>query len=104
MIYLIPFPNAVMNPLAVLYFIVPSGLIFFLNHMTLKYIYLLSRNLTEKEAVSRRQYVNSNNLNDDVIRVKLPLKQCLKNIWSNLVRKNPKSVLSIAEEMNKPDS
>ena len=72
--------------------------------MTIKYIYLLSRNLTEKEAVSRRQYVRTNKIDDDVVKVKLPIRQCLKNIWSNLVRKSPKSVIDIAEEMNRPEN
>ena len=102
--YLIPFPKIFINPLGIFFLIVPSGLIFFLHQMTLKYIYLLSRNLTEKERVSRRQYVKTSNIDDDIIKSKLPIKQCIKNIWSNLMRKNPKSVLDLAKEMNRPET
>ena len=67
--------------------------------MTAKYIYLLSRNLTEKEAVARRNYSQQSKINDDIVSQKLPFSTCVKNIWKNLVRKHPKSVLAIAKRM-----
>lgn len=86
-----------MNPLAFLFMVIPPIVVMFLHHMTFKYCYNLSRNLTEKEYVARKRYASSQKINDDVVDAKLSYWQCTKNIWSHLVRKNPKSVLEIAK-------
>jgi hypothetical protein len=55
--------------------------------------------MTEKEAVSRRQYAKLQKIKDKS-KKSLPWSTCIKNIYTHLTRKNPESVLDIANRMN----
>lgn len=89
-----------MNPLSVAFWLVPTGVIYFIHGMTMKYAFLLSRNMTEKEAVARNRYVQTSKVQDDILKQKVTIMQGMKNIWKAITRKNPKSVLTIAREDN----
>lgn len=98
--YLIPFPELYINPLVILFFVIPNFVIFMLHGMAGEYICLLSRNITEKEKVSRKTYTSQNKLSDHLEK-RPPLMKAIKNILTILTRKNPPSVLSIGRRMRK---
>lgn len=78
--YLVPFPTWYMNPLAVLFFIIPSCVIFAIHSMTGEYICLLRRNQTEKERQSREKYATQNKLEDNMFQERIGLFKSIKNI------------------------
>ena len=80
-----------------MFLIVPPLVFVLLHEMAFKYWYLLSRNQTEKESVARRRYARSQQIEDK--QEKLTYIQCIKNVWGNIMRKNPESVLTIARKM-----
>lgn len=94
-----PFPKIYINPMCFLFFVIPPIVLFTLHDMTFKYWYLFSRNLTEKESVARKRYSNSVKVQDSIVEEKISFSQCARNIWANLMKKTPKSVLEIAKKM-----
>jgi len=62
-----------------------------------EYIYLFSRNLTEKEKVSRDSYWNQRQLEDEID--KITFKEAVRNIYRRLTSKTQKSLLTISWEI-----
>uniref|UniRef100_A0A7S3K781 Uncharacterized protein n=1 Tax=Euplotes crassus TaxID=5936 RepID=A0A7S3K781_EUPCR len=101
--YQMPFPKWYINPFCFMFFVLPPVILFFVGNFSAEYYYLLSRDMTEKELVSRRQFSSREKVDDALIK-NLTFKQKMRNVFKRLTRSNPKSVLDIAATMEISES
>lgn len=96
-IYIFWFPKIYINFLPSLMMVYPAFFVIMLFPMFNEYIYLFSRNLTEKEKVSRDSYWNQRQLEDEID--KITFKEAVRNIYRRLTSKTQKSLLTISWEI-----
>ena len=86
-----------------MYFVLPPIILFFLSNFNGEYFYLLSRDMTEKEICSRKQFSQREKVKDQLIDDLTFFKKAM-NMYKRLTRPNPKSVIDIAAKMEFSES
>jgi len=97
-IYIFKFPKLYINFLPSLMMIYPAMFVIMLSGMLKEYVYLFSRNMTEKEKHSWEQYRMSKGIEEDEID-HISFREACNNIYKWLTKPTQKSLLTISREI-----